>query len=253
MLLGVAPDCCDRISQLLPHVVGFAVAVKLTLAPVLLVIASVCAAGGVVPIWKPNEKCPGLTSIAGVPAIVTSTGRLIPVVPGALMATTALNGPAPVSDPGLTVTCSWPESGEPVRFPDTGDTVSQFPPSLVIGVAVKLVTLELLLETVIVFEMGSVGLAGKPKLSDVGFADRTLDAPDEFALRMIGTARNDPADEMLRNPTSVPDAGALAPTETVSKSGVVPLVGLTVNQLLLEKAFTVTLVGPFEDESSRAC
>jgi hypothetical protein len=151
------------------------------------------------------------------------------------------------------VTCNWPERGVPERLPDAGDTVSQLPPSLVIGVAVKEVALELLLEIVTVFEIGTVGLAGNPKLSEVGFVERGLDPPDEFALKTIGTARNDPAEEMLRKPTSVPDAGALAPIETVSRSGVVPLEGLTINQLLLEKGITVTLVGPFEEESSKTC
>ena len=40
-VLGVAPDVCDKTIQLLPHVVVFAVALKPTLEPVLLVRESV--------------------------------------------------------------------------------------------------------------------------------------------------------------------------------------------------------------------
>lgn len=89
IVLGVAPDCCESTIQLVGHmalVVVLVVAVKPTFAPVLLVIERVCAGGWLVPDWKAKESCDGLTLIAGVPATVTSTGMLIPVVPGALIA-----------------------------------------------------------------------------------------------------------------------------------------------------------------------
>ena len=64
---------------------------------------------------------------------------------------------------GLTVT--WMVSG---RLPEVGFTVSQFPPSLVIAVAVKEVTLDLLLESVTGFVTGTVLFAGKVKLKELG-------------------------------------------------------------------------------------
>lgn len=79
--------------------------------------------------------------MAGVPASVTKTGKLMPVVPGALIAIAPVNGPDVAGNAvGFTVTCS-----PPARLPDCGFTVSQPPPSLVRAVAVKVVTLELLL------------------------------------------------------------------------------------------------------------
>ena len=69
--------------------------------------------------------------MAGVPPTVTSTGTLMPVVPGALIAICPLNCPEPDSADGFTVT--WKEPG---RFPEAGKTVSQFPPLLVIAAAV---------------------------------------------------------------------------------------------------------------------
>ena len=40
--------------------------------------------------------------------------------------------------------------------------------------------------------------------------------------------------------------GALAPTETVKESGVVPLLGVTTSQLLVEKGVIVTLAGELD-------
>jgi len=132
---------------------------------------------------------------------------------------------------GFTVTCNWLESGEPDRLPDGGFTVSQLPPLLVIGAAVNAVTLELLLESVTGCETGSTLLAGKLKLSEGGAVVKGLDPVGELALRTTGIERNDPAEEMLMKPTSVPEVGAPAPIETVSESGVLPTAGLTTNQL----------------------
>jgi hypothetical protein len=44
--------------------------------------------------------------------------------------------------------------------------------------------------------------------------------------------------------------GAAAPTETVKESGVVPLLGVTTSQLLVENGVTVTLAGVLEVSSS---
>src|ERR1700674_738133 len=58
---------------------------------------------------------------------------------------------------------------------------------------------------------------------------------------------------MLRNPTSVPEVGAVGPIDTDSVSGVTPLVGVTISQLLLENADTVKFTGPFGDVICSAC
>ena len=49
-VLGVAPDCWASTSQLLPQLDVLAEAVKLTFAPVLLVMESDCASGWLVPV-----------------------------------------------------------------------------------------------------------------------------------------------------------------------------------------------------------
>jgi hypothetical protein len=75
--------------------------------------------------------------------MVTRTGMVIPFVPGALMATAALNVPGLVSkDTGFTDTCKVPG-----KLPAVGLTLSQGVPLLVIAVAVKFVTLELELDS----------------------------------------------------------------------------------------------------------
>ena len=55
------------------------------------------------------------------------------------------------------------------------------------------------------------------------------------------------------NPTSVPDVGAVGPIDTDNVSGVTPLVGVTINQLLLEKADTVMFTAPLEEVTCSAC
>ena len=71
--------------------------------------------------------------------MVTRTGMLMPFVPGALMATAALNVPGFASSAtGFTLTCR--SLG---KLPAAGLTLSQETPLLVIVVAVKFVTLEL--------------------------------------------------------------------------------------------------------------
>lgn len=186
--------------------------------------------------------------MAGVPATVTRTGTLIPVVPGALMAMAALKVPEPCSAPGLTVT--WSVLG---RLPDAGVTVSQFPPLLVTGVAVNEVALELLLETVRGCVAGTVLLAPKLKLSDVGLVNSGLGPPEGAGLNCTATDTN-PAEELiLINPTSLLEEGAPGPTETETVSGVTPLAGETISQLLLEKAEIVTFAGPLVEAICKGC
>jgi hypothetical protein len=89
----------------------------------------------------------------------------------------------------------------------------------------------------------------KLKLREFGIAASGLVPLGELALSDTGIERKFVVELMLMNPTSVPDVGAPAPTETLSESGVGPLVGVTTSQLLLEKAVTVMLVAPLEDET----
>jgi hypothetical protein len=58
---------------------------------------------------------------------------------------------------------------------------------------------------------------------------------------------------MFMNPTSVPEVGAVEPIDTDNVSGVTPLVGVTISQLLLEKADTVKFAGPPDDVICSAC
>ena len=111
------------------------------MTPVLLVMARDWAAGGAVPICHAKLSWLDPTWMAGVPASVTKIGKLMPVVPGALIAIAPVKGPGVAGRAvGFTVTCR-----PPARVPDCGFTVSHPPPSLVRGVAVNVVTLELLL------------------------------------------------------------------------------------------------------------
>src|ERR1700692_1313019 len=180
--------------------------------------------------------------MAGVPAIVTCTGRLIPFDPGALIATAAAKLPAWSPD-GYTVTIS--VLGRP---PEVGVTVSQFPPLLVTGEAVNEVMLELLLDTCTLCVAGTVLLAAKLKLSEFGLVEIGLIPPEEPGLNTTGIERNPPADVMLINPTSVA-VGAAEPIDTDSVAGVTPLVGLTCNQFVSEKADTVKFTGAPVDVS----
>jgi hypothetical protein len=174
--------------------------------------------------------------------MVTSTGTTIPVVPGGLIAIAALNVPAP-SAAGLAVT--W---NDPGTLPLVGKTVSQFPLLLVLGVAVKEVTLALLLATETVEDCGTALFAGKLKLSEFGEAVRGLAA---FPLMVTCTVNCAPsAETMLINPVSV-TFGALAAIETVSDTGVVPELGVIVSQLLSENVVAVMPTGLIEDEISR--
>jgi hypothetical protein len=242
-VLGVAPCVGVTTSQLFPQLEVLAAALKLRFDPVLLVRVSVCGAGAAVPIWNAAESWAGFTLRAGVPAMVTRTGTLIPVVPGALIATAPLKMPAPPSAAGFTVT--WNELGRP---PEAGKTDSQFPPPFVIAVAVKAFTDTLLLDAVTVCDAGTVLFAAKLKLSELGLAVSGLLAPDEFTFSVTGTVTEDgPGPRTLMNPVSVPEVGAPAPMETVSVSGVAPELGVATSQLLVENVDTVTLTGLTDD------
>ena len=121
--------------------------------------------------------------------------------------------------------------------PEEGDTVSQFPPLLVTGVAVNDVPVPVV-DTVTSCVTGAVLLAGKTKLSDVGLVEIGLMPPAELGLNTTGTERNEPDALMLINPTSV-SVGGVAPIPTDRMTGVVPLVGVTSSQFVSENADTV--------------
>jgi hypothetical protein len=95
-------------------------------------------------------------------------------------------------------------------------------------------------------------LAAKLKLSELGLVVIGLMPPEELGLNCTGTVRNDPAELMLMNPTSV-EMGAVEPIETDSVKGVTPLVGVTISQLLVENADIVTLACPLEEVICSAC
>jgi hypothetical protein len=130
------------------------------------------------------------------------------------------------------------------KVPAVGLTVSQAVPVLVIGVAVKLVTLELELETVTVCADTEEPPDWKTKLSEFGFAEMGVVAPLEFAFKVTGTVRVADDEVMLIKPTSIPEVGAPAPMETVRSKGVVPDRGVTVSQLVSENVSTERLTAP---------
>jgi len=175
--------------------------------------------------------------------MVTRMGMLIPFVPGALIATAASNVPG-LRPTGFTVTCKLPG-----KLPAVGLTLSQGVPLFVIGVAVKLATLELELDRFTVCEATLVSLAGKIKLSEFRFEEIGLDPPFEFALRVTGIDRLVVPETTLTKPTSTPEAGAPAPMDTVTMSGVVALEEVTVSHPASEWAVTATFAVPLAVES----
>jgi hypothetical protein len=247
MVLGVAPLSGETTSQL-PQEDVVADAVNGTLAPVLLVTEKDCAPGALVPICQAKLSWVEPTWMAGVPARVTNTGKLMPLVPGALMATTPLNGPKLVAGNavGFTVTSSPPE-----MLPDWGFTVSQLPPSAVLAVAVKVVVLELLLESVTDWLDGTVLFTENGKLREFGFAESGL--TPATVSSSARTEREALVALMFMKPSSVAKLESAGFTETVSCSGVVPLVGVTVSQPLVERADTATLVDPAEEVIMTVC
>jgi hypothetical protein len=185
--------------------------------------------------------------MAGVPASVTKIGKLMPVVPGALIAMAPVKGPG-VAGSAVGFTVTW---RPPARVPDCGFTVSQPPPSLVRGVAVNVVTLELLLESVTDCVAGTVLFTENRKLSELGLAEIEL-VPGNV-LSSARTERDAPVAFMLMKPSSVDKLESAGFTDTVSCSGVVPLVGETVSQLLVETVDTETLTDPLEDVIIMVC
>ena len=161
--------------------------------------------------------------------MVTRTGMLTPLVPGALMATAALKVPGVPRSTGFTVTCTLPG-----KLPAVGLTLNQAVPLFVIVVAAKFLTLELELDSETVWDMAAVLPDAKTKLSELGVAEIGLDPPVEFAFNVTGTARFVPPERMLIKPTSTPEVGAPAPMETVRTKGAVPEGGVTVSQPVSE-------------------
>jgi hypothetical protein len=110
---------------------------------------------------------------------------------------------------------------------------------------VKVVSLELLLESVTDWVDGSVLVIANGKLREFGVAERGL-AP----AKVSSSARREreaPVALIFMKPSSVARLESAGFTETVSCSGVVPLVGVTISQPLLERADTATLVDPAEE------
>jgi hypothetical protein len=169
----------------------------------------------------------------------------MPFVPGALIATAALKVPGlPPNATGFTVTCKVPG-----KLPAVGLTLSQGGPLAVMGVAVKFVMLELELDSDTVCEVAEESPAGKTKLREFGLALMEPDGPVEFAFNVTGIEKFVVVEVTLMKPTSIPDVGAPAPTETVTNRGVVPLCGVTVSQLVSECEVTETFTLPVVEES----
>jgi hypothetical protein len=150
---------------------------------------------------------------------------LIPLVPGALMATAALKVPGVCKPTGFTITCRLPG-----KLPAVGLTLSQVAPLLVIGLAVKFVTPELELDRETVCDVDDVLPGAKTKLSEFGFAEIGLDPPVEFAFSVTGIDKVVVPEATLTKPTSTPLVGAPVPIETVRTAGVLELEEVTINQ-----------------------
>ena len=103
-----------------------------------------------------------------------------------------------------------------------------------IGVAVKVVTLELELDRETLWVAAAVLPWVKTKLSELGFAEIGLGPPVEFALSVTGTDSAVVPERILMKPTSTPEVGAPAPMETVRTAGVVRAEEVTVSQLVSE-------------------
>jgi hypothetical protein len=91
------------------------------------------------------------------------------------------------------------------------------------GVAVKLVTVELELDSETVCDVATVLPFAKTKLREFGLDEMGLAPPVEFVLSVTGTDRVVVPDWTLIKPTSTPVVvGAPAPMEAVTIKGVVP-------------------------------
>jgi hypothetical protein len=78
-------------------------------------------------------------------------------------------------------------------------------PLLVVGVAVKLLTLKVEVDRETVCVIAAVLLGAKTKLSEFGFAEMGLETPPEFAFSVTGIERFVAAERTLINPTLTPD------------------------------------------------
>jgi hypothetical protein len=85
------------------------------------------------------------------------------------------------------------------------------------------------------------------KLKELGFAERGL--PPDNVSSSTRTEREALVALMFIKPSSVARLESAGFTETVSCNGVVPLVGVTISQPLLDRADTATLVDPAEEVS----
>jgi hypothetical protein len=139
------------------------------------------------------------------------------------------------------------------KFPAVGLTLSHETLLLVNVLAVKLLTLELLLETATLWVCVSVVPAVNTKLSELGFAEIVLGDPVEFAFSVTGIERLLVPEMILINPTDVPDVGALAPIETVRIAGVLLLEGVTTSQLLAGTVVNENVAVPVAAVSSMFC
>jgi hypothetical protein len=93
----------------------------------------------------------------------------------------------------------------PGKLPAAVLTLSQEIPLLVIGVAVKLVTIELELDSETVCDVATVLPLAKTKLRELGLAEMGLAPPVEFVLSVTGTDKVVDPDwvlTMLIKPTS---------------------------------------------------
>lgn len=89
------------------------------------------------------------------------------------------------------------------------------------------------------------------KLSEFGLAVIEL-----VPGRVFSSARTEseaPVALILMNPSSVDKLESAGFTDTVNCRGVVPLVGVTLNQLPVEDADTATLTDPLEDVTMMVC
>lgn len=180
---------------------------------------------------------------------MTFTWTVVPAVPGGTMATCALKGPEPESAAGFTVTCK--VFG---KLPDVGFNVIQSPPLLVVAEAVNEVMLELLVERDTSSVTGIVLPEGKLKLKEFGLAVIVPDPVDPAVLVSSTTSVTDCDPEMMvMKPTSGVTVESAGFTDTLTWSGVVPLVGVTDSQLVSDENLIVMLAGPTVEVILRVC
>jgi hypothetical protein len=218
--------------------------VKLTLAPLLLLIFNVWAAGADAPGWNAKDSLAGSAVRVGVLLMLTVTGMLSGATFGAPTVITPLNCEGPVaSAAGLTVTCRVAGSDDP----KLGATLSQLPLSLGCALAVKLITLGSLVEMFTVCVTGSVLPAWKLNVNPLGIAEKG-ELPVVPVFSVTNTLRGEPPEESVglitMNAPLVPEVGAVGPIETVRFKGVVPLLGVTCSQSA--EVVIATLTDPAE-------